>query len=172
MWCAFGTSLRPCLSPMRTDSEWTRGGDSTVTAATQVGLGFPRFQHASQCCQHPRETAPVWASLSSSSSVCLSLSLCLIISLTLTHTHTLSLSLKTMAFSWTPLTLGPSAWKEAPEGGRSLSRLFKKRKRAEIFRERTRCFVCLASSKMYAYAILKAALAIFTWKMSEESEIP
>ena len=63
-------------------------GDSTVPAATEVALGFLRFQPGSQCCRHPRETAPMRASLSSSLSVCLSLSLCLIISLTLTHTHT------------------------------------------------------------------------------------
>ena len=68
-------------------------GDSTVTVATEVGLGFLRFQPGSQCCQHPRETAPMRASLSSSLSVCLSLSLCLIISLTLTHTHTHIVSL-------------------------------------------------------------------------------
>lgn len=60
-----------------------------MTAATEVCLGFPRFQPSSQCCQHSREGLPVLILVYLSVPVTLSHYL----ANTHTHTHTLSLFL-------------------------------------------------------------------------------
>ena len=92
MCCAFGTSLRPCLSPVRTDGEWTRRGGQHSDSGHRGGSWVPEIPaRLPMLSTSQRDGAH--AGLPVLILVCLSVPVTLSHYLTNTHTHTHIVSL-------------------------------------------------------------------------------